>query len=156
MYKEIPIKDVKIPRGRRALMDIEVLSESIRQHGLLNPISVTENLRLVAGETVVDLKQFIIDTTAAPVLTGLAKVNGSVVGRIPLFKVSLPALDLPLPSARKLVISGAGLTLTPEGAAALNSIFGVTAFVEDFPIGTARVTVQKGGGALGVNKRGKK
>ena len=49
MYKEIPIKDVKIPRGRRALMDIEVLSESIKQHGLLNPITVTETLRLVAG-----------------------------------------------------------------------------------------------------------
>lgn len=98
-------------------------------------------LRLSAGGTRVDLKNFIIDTTGAqPVLTGVAVVNNSVVGRIPLFKLTLPALSLPLPSRTSfLFIPNVNLRLTAQAAAALNQSFGVTAFTENFPVGTAQV-----------------
>ena len=83
-------------------------------------------LSLSAGETVVELKSFAIDTSAAePVLTGVAIVNEQLVGRIPLFKLSLPELSLPLQPAQRrffgfsfsrLSIPGVGLSLTGEAA----------------------------------------
>lgn len=99
-------------------------------------------LRLAAGNTRVDLRNFIIDTTGTqPVLTGVAVVNNSVVGRIPLFKLTLPALTLPL-SNRSFVLNipNINLRLTSQAATALNQSFGVSAFTENFPVGTARVT----------------
>jgi hypothetical protein len=97
-------------------------------------------ISLTAGSTVVQLRDFTIDTTSTPVLTGMVVANGSVVGRIPLFKVGLPALSLPLtPKKQRLQIPGATLTLTATAATALNGAFGVTAFTEDFAIGTADV-----------------
>jgi hypothetical protein len=105
-------------------------------------IAHSNGLALSAGETRVELSNFVIDTTASPVLTGLVVANGSVVGRVPLFKVGLPAgLELPLaPAKGKLVLAGTTLTLTADAAAALNAAFGVTAFAEDFLIGSATVT----------------
>jgi hypothetical protein len=102
----------------------------------------SNGIALSAGETRVELSNFVIDTTATPVLTGLVVANGSVVGRVPLFKVGLPAgIELPLaPAKGKLVLAGTTLTLTADAAAALNGAFGVSAFVEDFPIGSATVT----------------
>ncbi len=98
-------------------------------------------LKLSNQTTVVKLSNFIIDTTAEqPVLTGLVQANGSVVGRIKLFKLQLPALTLPLPdNTFQIHIPNVGVKLTADAAAALNGVFGVTAFVEDFNIGTARV-----------------
>jgi hypothetical protein len=100
-------------------------------------------LKLSAGSTVVELSLFTIDTTSTPVLTGLVKANGSIVGRIPLFDIQLPALTLPLSSGRKLTIPNAVLTLSNEAAAALNSVFGVSAFVEGFEIGVAHVILKR-------------
>lgn len=48
-------------------------------------------LTLNAGDTHVALQSIIIDTTATPVITGLANVNGMLIGRIPLFDITLPA-----------------------------------------------------------------
>jgi hypothetical protein len=97
-------------------------------------------LSLTAGSTVVQLRDFTIDTTATPVLTGMVVANGSVVGRVPLFKVGLPSLTLPLePKQQRLLIPGATLSLTAEAATALNGAFGVSAFTENFAIGTADV-----------------
>ena len=55
-------------------------------------------LTLKAGDTKVTLQSFIIDTTTGkPVITGLVSVNGSLLGRIPLFDLTLPAgFSLPL------------------------------------------------------------
>lgn len=99
---------------------------------------------LKAGSTVVELRNFIIDTTAAsPVLTGLVVVNEDTVARLPLFDLGLPAgLTLPLkphPRFKTLKLEGVALTLTDDAAAALNSVFGVTAFAEGLAIGTANV-----------------
>ena len=96
-------------------------------------------LRLATTNTQVELTQFAIDTSAASgaILTGLVKVGGNVVGRIPLFSVTLPSVQLPLPLTRTLILSDVALTLTDTAAQALNASFGVTAFAAGIPVGTA-------------------
>jgi hypothetical protein len=106
----------------------------------------TGGLTLTAGGTVVQLLNFTVDTTTArPVLTGVVTVNGALVGRLPLFDLALPQLTLPLePSRNEVTIPNVGVTLSAEAAAALNSVFDVSAFAEGFPIGTATVEVRAG------------
>lgn len=45
----VRIADIKVPEGRRQLRGLDELVESIHTVGLLNPITLTEELRLVAG-----------------------------------------------------------------------------------------------------------
>jgi hypothetical protein len=112
----------------------------------------TGGLNLRRGGTTVTIATFTIDTTGTqPVLTGIVKANDSVVGRIPLFNLSLPALSLPIrpvqfppplaPQFGQVVIPGVGVTLTATAASALNEAFGVTAFAAGIPIGTAVANV---------------
>lgn len=99
-------------------------------------------LFLATRTTRVELLSFNIDTTGAtPTITGIVLVNGDFVGRIPLFNLTLPTLTLPLqPHAfGTLFIPGVKVALAPEAAAALNQVFGVTAFAGGFNIGTASV-----------------
>ena len=49
MIRNIPLDQIIVPRGRRKPDNVEGLAESIREIGLLNPITVTKSLRLVAG-----------------------------------------------------------------------------------------------------------
>lgn len=108
----------------------------------------TGGLNLRRGGTTVTIATFTIDTIGTqPVLTGIVKANDSIVGRLPLFNLSLPALTLPIrpiqfppplaPQFAQVVIPGVGVTLTATAAAALNEAFGVTAFAAGIPIGTA-------------------
>jgi len=90
------------------------------------------------GGTTVGLSNFIIDTTDAPVLTGLVTVDGDLVDRIPLFNLELTAPP-EVKWARILKIRSVGVTLTEEAADALNGVFGISAFYEGFPIGVATV-----------------
>jgi hypothetical protein len=102
----------------------------------------TGGLSLTAGNTRVELSDFLIDTIEAkPVLTGIVVVNDSIVDRIPLFDIALPAgFTVPLaPRGRSLTIAGASLTLNATAAGALNQVFGVTAFAGGFPIGKATI-----------------
>jgi len=100
-------------------------------------------LKLTRGATQVIISDFIIDTAAgAPKLTGIVTANGSIVGRIPLFNLQLPALTLPLtlpPGPEVLLIEGSKVTLTQEAATALNGVFGTNAFVGGFNVGIASV-----------------
>ncbi len=99
-------------------------------------------LALTAGDTHVSLQSFIIDTTGAtPMITGLVIVNGKLVGRLPLFDLTLAAgFSLPLHlNENRLVLSGVGATLDWQAAAALNTVFKVSAFKGGFDIGTASV-----------------
>ena len=100
-------------------------------------------LKLTRGATQVIISDFIIDTaSAAPRLTGIVTANGSIVGRIPLFNLQLPALTLPLtlpPGPEVLLIEGSKVTLTQEVATALNGVFGTNAFVGGFNVGIASV-----------------
>jgi hypothetical protein len=99
-------------------------------------------LNLRAGTLTVNISSFVIDTTgSAPVLTGLAKVNDSLVGRIALFDLALNAAPQVQTFGRygSLRINDVAVTLNAEAAATLNDVFGVTAFTAGIPIGTARV-----------------
>jgi len=109
-------------------------------------------LTLKAGETKVALQSYIIDTTGKPVITGLVVVNGKLIGRYPLFDVTLPAgFSLPLHlKENRLVLKGVGLTLDPWAAGALNGVFGLSganAIPADgrFSIGTAQVVAYGAG-----------
>ncbi|MFO1323084.1 MAG: hypothetical protein U1F15_03375 [Burkholderiales bacterium] len=100
-------------------------------------------LKLTKGATQVVLSDFIIDTASgAPKLTGVVTANGSIVGRITLFNLALPALALPLmlPAGPEvLLIEGNKVTLSQEAATALNGAFATNAFVPGFNIGIASV-----------------
>ena len=100
-------------------------------------------LKLTRGATQVIISDFIIDTaSSAPKLTGIVTANGSIVGRIPLFNLQLPALTLPLtlpPGPEVLLIEGSKVTLTQEAATALNGVFATTAFAAGFNVGIASV-----------------
>jgi len=100
-------------------------------------------LRLAKGGTQVVLTDFIIDTASgSPRLTGLVTANGSLVGRIPLFNLVLPAIALPLqlpPAPDILLLSGTRATLAPEAATALNNAFATSAFVAGTNVAMAAV-----------------
>ncbi len=100
-------------------------------------------LQLSTADVTVQLTNFIIDTTSTPVLTGLVKANGSIVGRVDLFNLELPSLQLPIAKKRKITIPNVGVKLTATAAATLNSVFGVTAFTEGFSIGVAHVIIRR-------------
>lgn len=108
----------------------------------------TGGLSLRAGSTYVTLSDFIIENFAAgPRLTGLVKVNETIVGRVPLFTLTLTgtpevkSYDSTTDTGTAGTISiKARLTLTDVAARALNGIFGVSAFVKDFVIGDATVS----------------
>ncbi len=99
-------------------------------------------LTLKAGTTKVQLQSFTIDTTGAkPVITGIVSVNGQLLQRLPLFNLELPG-NLTLPLATRggwITLSGVGVKLSGTAAAALNSVFNVTAFTEGFNVGSASV-----------------
>ena len=91
----------------------------------------------------VRLQSYTIDTTGAhPLITGLVTVNGTLLGRMPLFDLQLPSgLTLPLkPSGDVLTLKGVGVTLDGAEAKALNMVFSVSAFQAGLKIGTANVT----------------
>lgn len=99
-------------------------------------------LNLQAGGLTVNLSSFVIDTTGdSPVLTGLVKVNDSLIARIELFDLQLAVAPDVTRTGRvgRLVIEDVAVTLSAEAAAALNDVFNVTAFQAGLPIGTARV-----------------
>ncbi len=90
------------------------------------------------GGTTVELFNFIIDTTDAPVLTGLVTVDGDLLDRVPLFNLEL-TMEPKVIWDWLLLIRGVNVTLTAEAAAALNGVFETTAFEEGFNIGVAKV-----------------
>ena len=102
------------------------------------------DLTLTAGGIETRLQSFIIDTTSgAPVITGLVIAGNQLVGRVPLFNLTLPAgFSLPISAKHgfELSLEGVGVTLTSQAAAALNGVYSVTAFTEGLNIGTADVS----------------
>lgn len=126
---------------RRSRISFPITSGNLDFQNAKGEIIHVGGLNISNQTTTVKLTNFIIDTTGEqPVLTGLVQANGSVVGRVKLFKLQLPALQLPLPgNAFQLHIPNVGVKLTADAAGALNQVFGVNVFVEDFNIGTASV-----------------
>jgi hypothetical protein len=100
-------------------------------------------LSLTAGKTSVELTDYsITNLDGKPVLTGLVKANDNLVGRIPLFNLTLSGgpTTQSVHSATKIELSGVKVTLTKTAADALNGVFSVTAFKEGLNIGTAKVS----------------
>jgi len=114
--------------------------------GIYDPVASTAEilhrggLILKTADTVVVLSSFIVDLTDsdAAVLSGLVTENGSLKGRMPLFKIVLTDSTTNLLSC-VLKISDITLTLTSEAASALNSAFTVDAFAADDPVGKANI-----------------
>jgi len=104
----------------------------------------TASGNVTAGGIETRLQSFIIDTTSgAPVITGLVIAGNQLVGRVPLFNLTLPAgFSLPISAKHgfELSLEGVGVTLTSQAAAALNGVYSVTAFTEGLNIGTADVS----------------
>ena len=119
-------------------IDLDTASSQILHSG---------GLTLIAGQTKVTLQSFIIDTTSAPVITGLVSVDGKLLGRLPLFDLALPSgITLPLkPYDGQIILKGVGVSLDSAAAGALNSVFHVSAFKGGFGIGTAKVIIDLAG-----------
>ncbi len=105
-------------------------------------------LSLKAGGTIVELTDFAITNLGGkPVLTGLVKANDDLVGRIPLFDLTLASapttqsLRLRNYTQRLTVVEvkNVNVALSQDAATALNGVFKVTAFQAGLNIGTAKV-----------------
>lgn len=98
-------------------------------------------LTFTAGDITVDLTDFVISNLGdQAVLTGLVIVNGELIARVPLFGLQVGEVTATSEAERtNLDLTDVAITLTSEAAAALNQIFGVTAFTQDLSIGTAQV-----------------
>ena len=100
---------------------------------------------LSAGDVRVALTSFIIENLGDNLqITGIVKVNDTIVARAPLFDLALTQDPVLTPTQGGLVtlvtIGAVRVTLTAEAADALNTAFGLSGvFTEGFRIGTARV-----------------
>ena len=83
---------------------------------------------LTVGSNTLRMQNLVIDTTnlSAPVITALTIVNGTVMGRIPLFTLlAPPGFVTPLPStAGTVLLSGIFIYIAPAAASELNSLLG--------------------------------
>jgi hypothetical protein len=125
-------------RLRRGQAVFPITTGTLDASTLRGEISHAGGLILSRNATRVTLESFVIDTTGAGgiVLTGLVSANGTVVGRIPLFDLTLAGGLVDVTVVR---LDGVSVILRPEAAAALNAAFSTNAFVPGFDIGTASV-----------------
>lgn len=102
--------------------------------------------RLVNLSTAVRLMNYSIDTTQTKsVLTADVVVDNQLIGRIPLLNVQFSNLTTPLQARRgTLRFTKVKLTLTAEGATALNTAFDTTVFSDGQSYGTATVNMVLG------------
>jgi hypothetical protein len=136
-----PGKLVANARGVRAWFVISTGAVDLATAGgtLKAEISHEGGLSLTKGATRVELSSFAIEIEpGGSLLTGLAVVNDTLVGRIPLFDLDLSGAGLGL-NGNILKVDAVAATLNEDAANALNGIFGVTAFQKGLPIGTADV-----------------
>ncbi|KST63720.1 hypothetical protein [Mastigocoleus testarum] len=104
-------------------------------------VSHSGGLSFRAGDTEVNLTDFVISNLEdGTVLTGLVSVNGDIITRAPLFNLEIGSIGTSEDrGGSNLDIDNVNVTLTDVAANVLNEAFGVTAFVPDFNIGTAKV-----------------
>ncbi len=127
----------------KGLVTFPITGGAVDAQTAVGEITHSGGLTLTAGKTQVAIENFIIDTTgSSPVINGIAAVNGSVAGALPLFNLELPSgFKLPLkPTDGVLVnLKGVAVTLSDTAAATLNKVFGITALKGGIGIGTATV-----------------
>lgn len=125
---------------RKASANFPITFGTVDGSTLRGEILHSGSLIIQRQNAAVKLGGFIIDTTGPqPFINGLASVNGSVVGRIPLFDLDLGSAQISQNGA-VLTIANVGVTLRSEAAGALNGVFGTAAFVQGLNIGNATVS----------------
>ena len=128
-----------------ALAEFPIPTGELDVAGPIAEILHTGGLTLTAGDTRVALTSFIVENLGGILqLTGVVKVNDTIVGRVPLFDAELTrepeVTGDPIGGVGVLRIRGVSLTLTEGAADALNTAFGLDGvFTAGFPIGTARI-----------------
>lgn len=106
------------------------VSTSKGKVSLTAPITHSGGFTLVSATTLLTLNNLTIEPVA-----GIVSAEGPS-GALPLLSINKTAAK----TARRggqLVVTGLGLALTAEAAAAINATFGVTSFVAGAPVGTA-------------------
>lgn len=100
-------------------------------------------LSLTAGETTVELSNFVVDPGKPARLFGDVSVNGALaVPSAPLFDLNGSTLEPVTTDAEgNAVLAGTTVELSPEAAELLNTTFGVTAIPANLVIGVATITV---------------
>jgi hypothetical protein len=128
-----------VSRSKGVFASFPITTGEIDVGTLKAEIDHAGGLSLTAGGAHVQLTAFVIDLTGTtPVLTGLVTVNGSLLGRFPLFDLDLAHSSV---SAKdELVkVSNVAVTLTDAAAGALNGVFNITALSQGLAIGSATV-----------------
>jgi hypothetical protein len=112
----------------------------------LDPLKIEVNHRggvsLTTNRAIVQLTDYAITNLDGKlVLTGLVKNNDSLVGRLPLFDLTLTREQVTqtVGELSKIEVAGVQLRLTKTAAMNLNKAFQVTTFQEGLNIGTAKV-----------------
>ena len=100
-------------------------------------------LSLTAGETVVELSNFVVDPGKPARLFGDVSVNGELaVPSAPLFDLNGTTLEpVTMDAEGNAVLEGTTVELSAEAAQLLNTTFGVTAIPAQLVIGVATLTV---------------
>ncbi|MFD1714395.1 hypothetical protein ACFSBZ_07940 [Amnibacterium flavum] len=98
-------------------------------------------ISLTAGETVVELTDFVIDPGTSR-LTGTVTVNGEVAGEdVFIFNLDGTTLKpLATDDAGNAVLEGTRVLLSEDAAPLLNETFGTDALTPDFLVGIAKIT----------------
>lgn len=101
-----------------------------------------QGITLAAGGKTVELKNFDVDAGKSEIRTDIT-VDGAVFGNdVPTFIADGSTLQYPpTMEGNNAVLEGTMVKLTAGAAAALDKVFGVTAFTEGFPIGVAKIVV---------------
>jgi hypothetical protein len=112
----------------------------------LDPLKIEVNhrggLSLATSKTIVQLTDYAITNLGGKlILTGLVKINDSLVGRLPLFDLTLTRNQVTqtVGELSKIEVAGVNVTLTKTSATALNDAFKGTTFHEGMSFGTAKV-----------------
>jgi Htaa len=104
-------------------VDAESLAGTIEHSG---------GLAFSAGETTVELTDFVVDTRAGTLTATVGQ------GQVPILSLDLSGLERTMEGGA-IVASGISATLTAEAAQALNDAFGVSIFEEGLAIGDVTV-----------------
>jgi hypothetical protein len=99
-------------------------------------------ISLAAGDTVVELTDFVIDPGNDSKLTGTVTANGVEVGQdITIFRLDGTTLNpLTTDEAGNAVLEGTTVYVSEDAAALLNQTFGTDAVTGDLKVGVAKIT----------------
>jgi hypothetical protein len=143
-----PVGDAKISKSGVASFPITGGNVTYYEPGTVSPFVQGRldhdgaGLSLTAGDTVVELTDFVVDPGAS-VLTGTVSVNGEVAAEdAPLFFLDGRTLNpLEVNGNGTAVLEGTTVKLKAEAAELLNSTFGIDDLQEGLVIGVAKITI---------------